>query len=399
MIRTQSKTIERDIRSQASGLGMIESVYFRIGAAMAQTQLQKQSGIEGVERPYSVSDIGQPAVGVDLNPFDQIIYSSFSPPSSWNAPYSLQLARFGDRPKDDFLFYSGEALLMPVQGDLTGHFYWSSGGCRAERIVLGAVKPGTLCRINPQIPHHIWSAGEEASAWVILRHTSNSPAALVLEDELLAVSRAYMRRRISADELQQVGRYALIAWGIAELVRENRRKAGLTIAELAHQIGIDASSLSRLEEAKANISMEMLLRVCRVLRIGLTGRIASGGWISQRVPFPRSTRAAAEPLLESPSGDHMLHPFALKLSEGQQIATYTDYAEDVTALSSWIVLSGRALFEVSMPQASKSLVVDAGSVVHFRGRDACTIKSLSDCHIIQIACATNCKCYSAGSHR
>jgi ribosome-binding protein aMBF1 (putative translation factor) len=53
----------------------------------------------------------------------------------------------------------------------------------------------------------------------------------------------------------------MIARGISELIRDTRQKTGLTTTDLANQIEIDPSSLSRLEEAKANVSIEVLSRV------------------------------------------------------------------------------------------------------------------------------------------
>lgn len=94
--------------------------------------------------------------------------------------------------------------------------------------------------------------------------------------------RTLLRRRVTEADLRKPGAYAMIAWGISELIRDARPKTGLTTTDLARQIGIDPSSMSRLEEAKANVSIDMLGKVCRALRIGMTEPMESGSWIYER---------------------------------------------------------------------------------------------------------------------
>src|SRR5215470_8825519 len=115
------------------------------------------------------------------------------------------------------------------------------------------------------------------------RSGATATGALRIPDSKVAASlRVPVRRRVTANDLRKPGAYAMIAWGISELIRDTRQKTGLTTTDLARQVGIDPSSLSRLEEAKANVSIEMLAKVCRVLRIGMTERMESGSWIYQR---------------------------------------------------------------------------------------------------------------------
>jgi transcriptional regulator with XRE-family HTH domain len=103
------------------------------------------------------------------------------------------------------------------------------------------------------------------------------------------------------------------AWGISELIRDTRQKTGLTTTDLANQIGIDPSSLSRLEEAKANVSIEMLSKVCRVLRIGMTERMDSGSWIYQREQIETRKAIAAESMLGPPRAPTPCTPISVGL--------------------------------------------------------------------------------------
>ena len=267
--------------AQPSGLALIESLYFGAGAKAAQDQLQRLLGPEQSLRPYALSDAGLPSVGMDIVPADDISYESFSPPAAWNAAYSLQRVHLGGSEKHEYVFHPGEELLIPIQGQVAYHFFWSPGGRMPERVLLNPpAQEGNVLRINPQIPHHAWSAGNRASAWIVLRHATNSPVALVIDQNSssLALPRAStslstqirdqessstfrtpVRRRVTATDLSKPGAYAMIAWGISELIRDSRQKTGLTTTDLVNQIGIDPSSLSRLEEAKANVSS----RCCR----------------------------------------------------------------------------------------------------------------------------------------
>lgn len=244
---------------------------------------------------------------MDIVPSDEISYRSFSPPAAWNATYSLQKVRFGAVEKQEYVFHPGEELLIPVEGEVAYHFFWSPGGKMPERVLLTPhAREGSILRINPQIPHHAWAAKDEATAWLVLRHATNSPVALVIDQDSSSLAmrrsstspaaqikdqessstlRTPFRRRVTAADLRKPGAYAMIAWGISELIRGTRQKTGLTTTDLASQIGIDPSSLSRLEEAKANVSIEMLSRVCRALRIGMSERMDSGSWIYHSEPI------------------------------------------------------------------------------------------------------------------
>jgi transcriptional regulator with XRE-family HTH domain len=400
--------------AQPSGLALIESLYFSVGAEAAQDQLQRLLGPDQSLRPFSLSDTGLPSVGMDIVPSDEISYQSFSPPAAWNATYSLQKVRFGAVEKQEYVFHPGEELLIPVEGEVAYHFFWSPGGKMPERVLLTPhVREGSILRINPQIPHHAWAAKDEATAWLVLRHATNSPVALVIDQDSSSLAmrrssaslaaqiedqessstlRTPFRRRVTAADLRKPGAYAMIAWGISELIRDTRQKTGLTTTDLASQIGIDPSSLSRLEEAKANVSIEMLSRVCRALRIGMSERMDSGSWIYDSEPINTRKTITAEPMLSPPPGSHMLHAYLSRIGESEQRALQTNVGDDPSQISSWIVLKGRVLLDLPQEMGGKSLIVDAGNVIHFREHGWVQLKAMLDATIVHIVHSRVCAC-------
>jgi transcriptional regulator with XRE-family HTH domain len=356
---------------------------------------------------------------MDIVPNDEVVYESFSPPVSWNAAYSLQRARFGPKEKAEYVFHPGEELVIPIQGEITHHFFWTPGGRMPER-VLRNTPPSepSIVRINPQIPHHAWSTKGDASAWLILRHATNSPVAVVIDreagslalqhsatpwpapvrdQEVPSTFHAPIRHRVTADDLRKPGAYALIAWGISDLIRDTRQKAGFTTTDLANQIGIDPSSLSRLEEAKANVSIEMLAKVCRGLRIGMAERMDSGSWIYQREKIETKGSVQSGAMLPVPPSAHTMHPYLSRLAEGEQRAASTFRGEDPNQTASWILLKGRILLDLPPTLGGKSLIVESGNVMHFRERGDVQLKALSDSTIVHIVHSRLCGCKPTAS--
>lgn len=400
--------------AQPSGLALIESLYFGAGPQAAQDQLQRLMGPEQSVRPYALCDAGEKSVGMDIVPADEISYESFSPPASWNASYSLQRVRLGDKIKSEFVFHPGEEILIPIKGEIAYHFFWSPGARPPERVLLNPpAGEGTLLRINPQIPHHAWGVKGEAVAWLILRHATNSPVALVMDQgsssltlkhwgdtprvvrdqESSSTIRTPLRRRVTSHDLRKPGAYAMIAWGISELIRDARQKTGLTTTDLARSIGIDPSSMSRLEEAKANVSIEMLSRVCRALRIGMAERMESGSWIFERERVDPK-RTGNQHVMSSPKGPHFLHPSLLHLGEGERRAVSFEKGTDPERISSWIVLTGRLLVELQNGIGAKSIILDAGNVLHFREHGNVTLQAMQRSSVAQVVHSHICECKS-----
>jgi transcriptional regulator with XRE-family HTH domain len=389
--------------SQLSGLALIENLYFRAGREAAQGQLQRLLGADQSARSFALCDVGQPAVGMSTIPGDDISYESFNPPVSWNAVYSIQRVRLGPKSKTDYIFHPGEEILIPTQGEVAYHFFWSPGASPPERFVLNPpVGEGEVIRINPQIPHHAWSVRGEAVAWLILRHTMNSPVALVMDRSTTmwartqpephssgkdltysSKGRTFRRRRVTAASLRKPGAYAMIAWGISELIRDARLKAGLTPTDLARQIGIDPSSISRLEEAKANVSIEMLARVCSALRIGMAECMESGGWIYERDEM-KPADWNHQQISHSFNGTQCLHLSTLSLTKEENRTVSTCGSIESCPLSSWIVLGGRLLVDLPEDMGGKSMILDSSNVLHFKKCGEIGLHALQDSTIAQI---------------
>jgi transcriptional regulator with XRE-family HTH domain len=398
---------------QPSGLALIESLYFRAGPKAAEDQLQRLLGPDQAVRPFALCDSGQPSVGMDIAPADEIAYESYSPPPSWNAAYSLQRVRMGHREKSEFVFHPGEELLIPIHGEVAYHFFWSPGAQQPERVLVSpAAKEGTILRINPQIPHHAWGLRDGAEAWLVLRHSTNSPAALVMDQDSASLAvkhggaslvsvrdqhsssstRAPLRRRVTASDLRKPGAYAMIAWGISELIRDTRQRTGLTTTDLARQVGIDPSSLSRLEEAKANVSIEMLGRVCRALRIGMAERMKSGSWIYDREQLDSRQSKSSDLPLTAPNGPHFLHPHIFRFRNGESRRVFSGRGQDTSQISSWIVLEGRLLLELGPKLGGKSVIAESGNVLHFREHGEVAVQALQNSNVIQIVHSQLCEC-------
>ena len=398
--------------SQLSGLAMIESLYFRAGAEVAQGQLRRLFGGEESRRTYAFCDRGQPAIGLNTLPSDDIDYETFSAPISWNAVYSVQKIRLGPKAKSDYLFHPGEEIVIPTSGAVAFHFFWSPGASRPDRVVLNpAASKGEILRINPQIPHHAWAADGEASAWLILRDAMNSPVALVVDRDsispfqkrlsivserstdakALGRTRSTRQRRVTATDLRKPGAYAMIAWGISELIRDARLKAGLSPTDLAREVGVDPSSISRLEEAKANVSVEMLAKVCSALRIGMTDCMQSGSWIYGRNLVDCDWKSGQSSKVP---GDHCLHVNVLKLEKGSFQVSPTAPNKDSFQFSSWIVLTGKVMAELPNNMEAKSMILDTDNVIHFREYGEIALHALQDSTIAQIVYSPTCVCPS-----
>jgi transcriptional regulator with XRE-family HTH domain len=397
---------------QITGLALVEHLYLRMGAPPALRQFEQQLGGDQSQRAFALCDVGKPAVGTHVVPSDEISFESFNAPASWNAGYSIQRVHFGPKVKADFISHPGEELLIPEQGTVAYHFFWSPGGTSLGRLVLSpAVGVGQILRANPQIPHHAWGVDGTATAWVVYRHTMHSPIAMVLEHPPSVVlpgdyeatwerpSESHLlrhphHRRMSASTLSKPGIYALVAWGISEAIRDARLRAGLTPTDLAMQAGVDPSSISRLEDAKANISLEMLHRVCDVLRIGISSSMESGNWVCERNDIVPS-RLDSHPVVHVPKGLHYLHPFVLSLAKGDRRLVPAGAMTVPEGLSSWILLNGRILAELPESMGTKSMVLDAGNVLHFRRPGEILIRALAQSTLIRIAYSTVCECNGA----
>jgi DNA-binding XRE family transcriptional regulator len=385
---------------KARSLGWLAELYFGEGAGAAKEAFASFAPETGI-RAYQVLKAGQglPSRRTDVRNEDGISYDGYSPPALWEAPYSLLRVRFAPAPQRDFIFHSGEEILIPIAGQIRYHFYWSPGGAPPSVDVLDPpLRTGSIIRINPQLPHHTWAVGRGGGeAWMVFRHLSEAATAISLESEYYSANAENPApRRMRLKDLRDPGRYALVAWGLAEKIRLHREQANLRIAQLAAGCGVDPSHLSRIENADTNVSIETLVRIARFLRIGLEDLIAPQAWCREVVTFPRGGNAGvARPLLSrTPGAPHHLHPCFWAIQSGAVAAVPDAAGAGSEGMSSWIVLSGRVIFEMAGPLGSTGELVENGCVIHVRGGTPVRIQALQDSEMIQVICShsTLCAC-------
>ena len=396
--QTAKKRVERKQKS----LDWLQELYFTEGAENAY---QAFLGLlpDSAFRPYDVQRTGQgqPAKRTDVDTDDGITYESFNPPAYSEAPYALLRVRFEHKPKRDFIYHGGEEILIPVAGEVYYHFFSNAGAPRAKRQILKPpLKPGDIIRVNPQVPHHTWGGRDGAEAWMIIRHLSDTIDQISLNPQLDSQDLHPTPRKVEVEDLVQPGRYALIAWGLAEKIRLHRDLAHLRIVDLAGLCGIDSSHLSRLENADTNVSLDTLIRIARVLRIGLAELVAPAPWCYESAVIPHAECKSPwtpHPVLTRPPGAiHFLHPMYLELSVGSTADvcnTYKDVPQGT--LSSWIVLEGRVIFEIKSAPSTPTTpeFLEKGSVIHFRQTAVPEkIQALQDSKLLQIVYSSKCNC-------
>ena len=235
---------------------------------------------------------------------------------------------------------------------------------------------------------------EHQSEPFTLGSVSGTSQSLASDSDASSGLRSLLRRRATSGDLRKAGAYAMIAWGISDFIRDARQRTGRTTTDMANQIGIDPSSLSRLEEAKTNVSIEMLAKVCRGLRVGLGACIDSGSWTHESALIDTRCTVPAEAALEKPAGMHALHPFVLQLTSGQESMTPASPGMNASDLCSWIVLKGRVLLELPQEMGGKAAIIDAGNVLHFREAGMVSLHALQDSTIVQILSSYSCACKS-----
>ncbi len=377
-------------KRSTNSLAHLERLAFEHGADAAISHIHQSLGPEGLVRDYSVVEHGVNVHRLDTSANDQIAYQSFDPPSSWNLPYSVQLVRFAVRKKHDFMFHEGEELLIPLQGDIQYHFFWASPeDHRAPREVMleHPVRFNEMLRINPMVPHHTWAVGEEALAWMIFHHASGTSDALIVK----GAANSKPRRRVTAKTLRQPGRYALNAWGLSPMIRAARLRSQLSVGELADYIGTSASSLSRVEEGRANASLNLILKICRTLNLSFTDSIRAAQWAYEIQSFPVSGEDSPVPLLTEPRFfHHKLHPYYVVLSESRPIQLHTTDSFP-NSFGSWIVLEGQLLLDLS-EIGGRSVSLDPGSVAHFRTSAPVKVNALKYTRLLQIFYSPQCRC-------
>ena len=388
-----------DRRRKVRSIGWLAEIYFRDGRDAAQTALEAVSP-ENLLRNCRVVRRGEQARRTSADQRDRIRYQSFNPPL-WGWPYSILRARFDPVEKEKFMHHGGEEILLPTHGSVSYHFFWSAGDAEPTRKLLpNPLKPGDIIRINPQIPHHTWAAGEEsAEAWMIIRDLTDTTAGTHLDlnaDVRLEVHPP--RAQLTADELRQPERYALAAWGISEKIRLGRLRAGLSIRELATACQTDPAQLSRIENgaSSSNFSLEVLLRIARCLGLEIQ-QLLSDDSIDKRNPFKveridRARKGGGTRSVLCIPERHLLHVEHWSVPAGETIRLDQEDPEDSLAHRSWIVLKGEAIFNLVDPIAGTTKeLVDRDSVIHCRNHAGLSsFRALQDLKLLRVTHSAHC---------
>lgn len=395
------QTRPSDRRKKARSIGWLADICFRDGRSAAQTALEAISPVDVLQN-YRVVRKGEPALRTTAEQQDRIHYQTFAPPL-WAWPYSILRAHFAPAEKDRFMHHGGEEILLPIEGSVAYHFFYSAGsGAPARMLLPEPVSPGSVIRIDPQIPHHAWAAGEEpAVAWMVIRDLTHTTAGTHLDlpdlprDVSLEVQSP--RRQLSADELEHSERYALIAWGISENIRIGRLGAGLSIRQLAAACEIDPAQLSRIENGSSasNVSLEVLLRIVRCLGLEIRQLLCAES-IDHHNPFKvesldrDASSESGRRLLCTPQ-EHYIHLDHWHVSEGETVRL-DEARRDSGGQRSWIVLHGEAIFELADPIAGTTKeLVDHDSVIHCRNDASLeTIHALQKLEVLQITYSARC---------
>jgi transcriptional regulator with XRE-family HTH domain len=372
-------------------LGWLANVYFTQGRDAAETALR---AIAPAPRLHAVVKLGRATWRTDAEERDGISYETFNPPAFWETPYSILRVRFQPQAKHDFMFHHGEEFLVPIEGAVTYHFFWSAGQAAAARVLLDTpVTPGRIIAIDPQTPHHTWAAGDRAAdAWMIMRDASNRAVSISTDPDVKARADRYgVSRRATAEQLADPSHYALVAWGLLERIRSHRERARLTIAELAVRCDLDAGHLSRVEAGKANLSLEALVRIARFLQINVTDLVPSGRERPWRVAALSGAAGTLAPVFDrATAGSHLMHLHVLDLEAND--TREIDAGADPFEYSSWITLTGKTLFEFAEGSARTGDLVERGNVMHFRSLLPIRIRALEASRLLRVTYSSVCTC-------
>jgi transcriptional regulator with XRE-family HTH domain len=374
-------------------LAWLEKVYFSKGYKAAEEAFQLL--LPDIDlRSYHLQRPGQGQLSrrTDIQTADGISYRSYNAPALWDVPYSLLRVRLENVPKTDFMYHGGEELLTPIAGCINYHFYCNVDGEPPRRQVLDSpLEPGCLVRINPQLPHHIWAeSADGAEAWMVIRHLGENASAISVNYELAGADIYAAPRRARAKDLFEPGRYALVAWGLAEKLRLCRERANLKVSQVALACDIDPALLTRIENADTDISIDTLVRIAKILHVSIDSLITPAPWNYRIFPLPQEDDACHHSIFEKPPDpDHLLHPSYWSIPAGQAVDLACPELKSVT---SWIVLAGRIIVEIKSGSRSSPELLEQGSVIHFRNANPTRIQALEDSRILQVIFSGTCVC-------
>jgi transcriptional regulator with XRE-family HTH domain len=390
--------INRALPKQPS-LSWLEEIFFTEGYEAASEAFQRLLPDADLRSYYlHRAGQGQLAQRPDVQIVDNVAYKSFNAPALWNVPYSVIRVHLDSTPRNDFVYHSGEELLTPISGAIQCHFFCNSDGEKAEcKIVENLITPGSVIRINSQLPHHAWAVDESgAEAWMIFRHLKNSEASIRANYEWTGMDLHSTSRSIKTSDLMEPGRYALIAWGLAEKIKLYREQANLRLVQVANACGIDTVLLSRIENAETDAPIDIIIRIATFLRISIDNLIAPVPWHHSIFNLPAGYKKSGNTLhsrfVKPLENDHFLHPSWRFLPAGSVVEINEEKRFQMGAVASWIVLAGRIIISIKGRLENSLELLEEGSVIHFRQASPSRIQALDASEIFQVIHSTNCTC-------
>jgi transcriptional regulator with XRE-family HTH domain len=313
-----------------------------------------------------------------------IRYGDYSAPDLWAVPYVIFRTEFDPVRPGHFMFHPGEELLTPISGAVHYHYVYSPQdppSPPALRVVDPPVTRGTLLRMNPRLPHHTWAGGDTvAAAWMVMCHPSGTHVALT---KLPGSHRSKRRkpRMLKLEEALQPHLYALSAWGVADAIRARREQANIDVGALAEAVGVDASTVSKIESLTENVSLETVVRIGELLQIPLFEQYRQASWDLCVAELEAGPAGELRRQLPERAEDR-LAPSLLELDAGERRPVRR--AADAGWFESWIVLEGRAIAELEGADYRGMEILTEGAVLHTRGMPALTVEGIDRCRLLHV---------------
>jgi transcriptional regulator with XRE-family HTH domain len=417
---------EKKIALRSNSLGYLERIVFD-EEIFDEEKSQAKHAFEKVfthpqEENFYVhlrQDNGVKVSRTDATGVYSVNYESFDPPSFWNTPYQLMRVKVGQPQPKVFYYHPGEEFVFPIRGEGVHYdFFWTEPGSKKLPHLYPSkpalVKEGEGIRIQPQIPHRAWGKGkDETDAWMITRPYDNEAGQIYVAQLDTDASQSSSRQIGLVDlERQLPGHYALLAWGISEEIRLKRLRTNRTLAEVADACEIDAAHLSRIEKGITNVNLETLIKLFRELDINVAKLVAlptEAMCLNENLQMEDDNRIKPKPIFKEPKArislvkdpitprfkDHFVHPQIWQFP-AKTTHTFTEAPNEWT--TTWVMIQGRALFDLNLDGRNVSEVLDEGNVLHLRqnGAKITEILALADSMMLQIVFdPLNCHCRKA----
>jgi len=337
-------------------------------------------------------------------------YVSYGPPAWFEAPFCI-LKVFVREENQEYMTHGGEELLFNLAGSAGVEYQffwrqdspapWQRGG---DTDFAVTVQPEQLIRINPSLPHRNRPIAvrhtdgvpaTEATAWIILRPLSLSPATLILHTHAGATIVADSEKphhQFTRERLEKMtgAQFLLIASGLLEKLRVHRLRSEMSVEELSTDCGLNRSYVGRLERLDfENFSIQTLYELSRQIDLDLLSCLRQLQWAHHVQACPPVAGTDFAPFVKPPAlGAHSLHPSMIRLPKGESCKL--ELFESSAEIVSVIVIRGEMVPRLS---GEKNVpVVEAGHVFHARYYPGFTIHALTDLEALVIRCSQRCSC-------